>query len=257
MVAVFQPRALEGQLGIDEAHLSELEYAIGNPENPKLLDAITVWWGGDRYYVIDGHHRLIAYERKGFRGGIPVEVFEGSLDQAMAQSGALNSKNRLPMRQEDKLNYAWRLVLASSLSKREIAEACAVSNGSVGNMRTVRSDLLGMPDTTLEDLYQMTWTQARLTSAGTASDTPFDADAALRKRAERFAKSIARAVKDRPMVDPEAFAMALQLLDKRLPSLLMQTNAWGDPFIETVEALRAELASADGLAAAWENGDDY
>jgi len=113
MVAVFQPRAIDGQLGIDEAHLSELEYAIGNPENPKLLDAITVWWGGDRYYVIDGHHRLIAYERKGIRGSIPVEVFEGTLDQAMARTAALNSKNRLPMRQEDKLNFAWRLTLAS------------------------------------------------------------------------------------------------------------------------------------------------
>lgn len=255
MASVFQPRIIEGQLGIDEAHLTELEYAIGKPDSPKLLDAITVWWGGDRFYVIDGHHRLNAYERKGVRGGIPVEVFEGTLDEAMAQSAALNSKNRLPMRQEDKLNFAWRLVLISGLSKRKIVDACAVANGSVGSMRKVRDVLLENPEVTLEELYKMTWSEARMTAAGTAMDTPFDPDAALRNRAERFAKSIARAVKDRPMVDPEAFALALCYFDERLPGILMQSNAWGTAFNETVRGLRIDHAGADALAAIWDESD--
>lgn len=257
MVSVFQPRTLDGRLAEDEIHLKELQDAIGDPEKPKLLDAITVWWGGDRYYVIDGHHRLIAYERIGFKGGIPVEVFEGTLDEAMARSAALNSKNRLPMRQEDKLNHAWKLVLVSSLSKRKIVEACAVSNGSVGHMRSVKTRLLMDPAKTLQDLYEMTWMQARMDAAGKLTDTPIDPDAALKKRAERYAKSLAQAVKDRPFVDPEGFALAMRMLDARLPSMLMQTEAWGDAFRETVDGFRNELASAEELAARWDANSDY
>jgi ParB-like chromosome segregation protein Spo0J len=257
LVSVFQPRTLEGRLAEDEIHLKELEDAIGDPEKPKLLDAITVWWGGDRYYVIDGHHRLIAYERKGLEGGIPVEVFDGTLDEAMARSAALNSKNRLPMRPEDKRNHAWKLVLFSSLSKREIVEACAVSNGTVGHMRNVKAKLLLNPEKTLQDLYEMTWTQARLNAAGKLTDTPVDPDAALKKRAERYAKSLVRAVKDRPFVDPEGFALAMRMLDERLPGMLMQTEVWGDAFRETVDGFRDELASAEELAAHWDAEGDY
>ncbi|WP_172891504.1 hypothetical protein [Cohaesibacter sp. ES.047] len=43
----------------------------------------------------------------------------------MAQSVALNSKNQLPMTKDDRLNGAWRLVLATDLSKTKIHKACA------------------------------------------------------------------------------------------------------------------------------------
>ncbi|WP_378596969.1 ParB/RepB/Spo0J family partition protein [Nitratireductor kimnyeongensis] len=257
MVSVFQPRMLQGRLAEDECHIEELQAAIGHGEEPRMLDPITVWWGGDIYYVVDGHHRLTAYDRQKVTTDIPVEVFEGTLDQAMAHSAALNSKNRLPMRLEDKLNYAWRLVLVSSLSKRQIVDSCGVANGTVGEMRSVKAKLLEDPATTVEDLQSLSWKDARMNSRGVAAKELTCPEAAVRKRAERYVKSILRAVKDRPFVDPEAFAMALVMLDERLPSVLMQTDAWGDAFRETVEGLRNDLESARDLAALWDNEDDY
>lgn len=257
MVSVFQPRILKGRLAEDECHLDELQAAIGDGEKPRMLDPITVWWGGDRFYVIDGHHRLVAYDRKNVTAEIPVEVFEGTLDEAMARSAALNSKNRLPMRLDDKLNYAWRLVLVSNLSKRQIVDACAVGNGTVGNMRSVKAKLLENPEKTLEDLQDMTWKNAQMEAQGLTPTPPSDPDAAIKKRAERYVKSLVRALKDRPFVDPEGFALALVMLDERLPGALMESNAWGDAFRETVEGLRDDLKSADELVAAWDSEDDY
>lgn len=257
MAAVFQPRVLDDRMGEDEAHLMELEAAIGDAGIPKFLDPITVWWGGDRYYVIDGHHRLLAYDRKRVRGGIPVDVFEGTLDEAMAQSAALNSKNKLPMNQNDRLDYAWRLTLVSSLSKRQIVEACGISNGSVGTIRKVRKLLCDNPELELEDIYGMSWKEARMAAFYGEDPTNHDPDSALEIRATRFARSIARAVKDRPFKDPEAFARALEKLDARLPNSLMESYAWSDALRETVERLSEDIREAKELVAAWDADEDY
>lgn len=257
MVAVFQPRTLEGRLAEDEVHLKELSAAIGDPANPKQLDPVTVWWGGDRWYVIDGHHRLIAYQRVGVSSGIPVVVFEGSLEDAMLRSAALNSKNQLPMRQDDKLNYAWRLVLTTDLSKQKIVEACAVSNGTVGNMRKAKETLLNERQLTLEELYDKTWKQAQMDAKGITLEPLEDPLDAARKRGERYARSLCKAIGDRSHRDPEGFAWALVILDDRLPGSLMQTEAWSEHFENTVRDLRDEFEEADELAAHWDAEEDY
>src|SRR4051812_6485313 len=80
--AVFQPRKLWGNKADDEDFVAELVKALvvlkGEP-----LDAVTVWWGGQRFYVIDGHHRLEAYKRH--HGGkahvmVPCVEFKGTLE---------------------------------------------------------------------------------------------------------------------------------------------------------------------------------
>src|SRR3974390_2613231 len=60
--AVFQPRTLDGHRADDEEFIRDLAKVLKNSDG-KAMDAITVWYGGSNFYVIDGHHRLEAYKR--------------------------------------------------------------------------------------------------------------------------------------------------------------------------------------------------
>ena len=253
MSAVFTARSLEYRVVGEEVHLSELTGAIGNAKHPRYLDPLTVWWGGDRYYVIDGHMRLEAYRRKSVTNGIPVVIFEGTLDEAMAQSAALNSKNQLPMTREDRMNFAWRLTLVSDLSKEKILRACGVGNGSVGNMRKAKQ-VLEETGRSLEDLCGMPWDDARKEAEGQEIKKAIDMDAAREKQAERMAIVIARATGDRPFKDPDLFASAIARMGRGLPKLLIQSPEWEEPVREHVSDLM-EAFDAEDLVEAWEEED--
>ena len=256
MVSVFQPRQLEGRRAEDEAHIKTLVQAIGQRERPKYLDPILVWWSGERWYVIDGHHRLIAYARAAVDREIPVSVFEGTLDEAMAQSASANSKDRLAMRLDDKLNYAWRLVNISGLSKQKIVEACSVSNGTIGNMRKTRETLLSNREHTEESLLSLSWKEAQDEAAGREKNEKFSHDDAVKLRAKRYRAALFKAMGDRPYKDPEAFALALVDLDSRFPEQLMQTDAWFPAVREAVKNMARDEAEAAELEARWAASDD-
>ena len=240
---VFQPRDLRYRTGDHEAHIDTLTKAIGKPDMPKYLDAITVWRSGDRWYVLDGHHRRLAYARAKVVKNIPIRVFKGTLEEALAQSVSLNSKNKLTMSLQDKTNTAWRLTACTDLSKSRIAADCGVGDRTVANMRTVRRTLIGMGKTTA-DLLELSWADAQREAKGEAKPE-YDEDAATEKRATGYARGIARALRDRPHKDPEGFARALQMLDERLPTRLLETRAWADLVHDYREALEAEEELSD------------
>jgi hypothetical protein len=254
MVSLFQPRELDGRWTEDERHIETLAAVIGSPERPSYLDPMTIWWGGDRWYVIDGHHRLVAYDRVKVRKALPVHVFEGSLEEAMAEAARSNSKDRLVMRQEDKLNFAWKLTLTTKLSKARVAEACGAGERTVANMRTTRDRLLGQPGVLLEDLLDISWPQARMMAEGKEMTRDFDPDDALRKRADIYRHRHYKHFKDIPTRDPEAFALGLLLSNDRLPGILMQTKAWEAALRKTVEDLKSELPGAEEVLAHWPEG---
>ena len=259
LISVFQPRQLEGRLAEDEAHIRTLVQAVGTPERPKYLDPVTVWWGGDRWYVIDGHHRLVAYKRAGINSRIPVTVFEGNVDEAMAQSAAANSKDRLIMRQDDKMNFAWRLTLVSDLSKQQVVDACSVSYGSVGNMRKVKSVLLENGAHTIEELLNTPWKDAQSEAVGLERDENFSPEDAVKKRAVRYREAIYRALGSQPFTDPEAFALALADLDSRFPERLMQSQAWFQALRQTVKNIAHDFAEAAEIEERWGafDSDEY
>lgn len=238
MVSVFQPRDLDGRYFDDEKHIKTLQDALGKRENPSYLDPITVWWGGDRYYVIDGHHRRIAYQRAGVHKAIPVKLFRGSLYQAIAFSASSNSKDKLPMSKDDKLNRAWFLLTYTDRSRSEVTKACAVSTGTVNNMRATLKALRerGVPQ---EELLELTWKEAK--DLEQDRDKPeFDRDEVLQKRAAHYRKQLYKALGNRPVTDPEAFALALRSCDRRLPTFLMETASWSEPLEELMELRRQE-----------------
>jgi ParB-like chromosome segregation protein Spo0J len=122
MPGLFQPRQE------DERHISELLRAIRTRGEVEPLTVIQV---GDKAVLIDGHHRLVAYGLAKATSAIPVRYFEGTLEEAVLEAGRANSKAKLPMTNRDRQNYAWRLVLIGTYSKKEIKDAAAVSDGQV------------------------------------------------------------------------------------------------------------------------------
>ncbi|MGY4500402.1 hypothetical protein ACVWYH_004333 [Bradyrhizobium sp. GM24.11] len=91
-----------------ENHIYTLAKALHEQKKP--LDALQVLQVGEDFYVIDGHHRLAAYDTAKWTKGIPVHVFAGTLSEARLEALASNSRDKMPMTAGSKSEAAWRIV---------------------------------------------------------------------------------------------------------------------------------------------------
>ncbi|XIA65695.1 ParB/RepB/Spo0J family partition protein [Bradyrhizobium sp. TZ2] len=76
-------------------HIHTLAKAL--KEQGKSLASLLVMPVGQRFYVIDGHHRLAAYDTAEWTKDIPVEVFTGNLTEATLRALDDNVRDKLPM----------------------------------------------------------------------------------------------------------------------------------------------------------------
>ena len=97
---VFQWRLPRRNIEPSDMHTLELVRVIQDGET--ALPPLLVYLIGERFYVLDGHHRLRAYRSVGWTRKIPVEVFTGTLEQARKVALQRNSRNKLPMTREGK-----------------------------------------------------------------------------------------------------------------------------------------------------------
>ncbi len=225
--SVFQPRQfLEGSVGYSEDHIQKLVEAIFN-EPSHTLDPITVWWSGEKWRVIDGAHRLIAYRRVQSKAKlknplIPVRVFTGHLYQAIEESVKLNSKDKLQMTKSDKANSAWRMTVLDKHSKKQIHIICKVGISTVSRMRNV---VVKMKEKFLDDFLNKalsyTWEKAQR----------FDMEQINRddswedKLAKNWSRRLAREFGMKAASQPTAFAKAIEIYSSRLPMNLAEY--WG------------------------------
>lgn len=165
--AVFQPRLLNGwELSRSADHVDNLLEAIKSSPH-HTLDPIVVWWSGKCFRVIDGHHRLEAYRRAAKQpklrvAGIPVIVFEGTLERAIAEAIKGNAKDKLAMTREDKLNAAWRMSIDGGVSRKDVWKYTGASTGSVSAMRRKISELQKIYPTSWRDVaMSQTWIEIR------------------------------------------------------------------------------------------------
>jgi ParB-like nuclease domain len=154
---VFQWRLLDTDVANREDHILDMANVIADGGKP--LEAILVLPVGDRFYVIDGHHRLAAYDTAQWSKAIPAMVFGGTLPEARREALRLNSRNKLPMTKDDKQEAAWRLV-KQGLGREQIHEWTGASTSNVSKMKAKLIKLKDRGRTT-EDLEALTWTQAR------------------------------------------------------------------------------------------------
>ena len=115
--------------------------------------------------------------------------FEGTLRQAVLAAGQTNSKAKLEMSYEERLDYAWRLVRMDGFNKPQIAGAAAVAERTVQYMKRVR-EILG------EEAFKIdSWWRARHKAKGGGDKDMTDqeredwVDAQAQKHADKIAKA--------------------------------------------------------------------
>ena len=132
---VFQIREFSfGLRNTDNEFVKKLARAIGTAGE---LDPPVVIKIGGEWICVDGHHRIEAYKKAGWRQPIKCVWFNGTVREAVDESMRLNSKDRLNVPQRDRLEMAWKLVILGDHSKAEIVKLCGVGEGSVAHMRRI------------------------------------------------------------------------------------------------------------------------
>ncbi|MCX5513745.1 ParB/RepB/Spo0J family partition protein [Kaistia algarum] len=229
---LFQPR---GSDGTDEKHIQDLKRAV---ENQGALEPVEVMWIGSDPYLIDGHHRMFAYEQAGFDGLIPVKTFTGTVEEAVLAAGAANSKAKLPMDSQTRQNYAWKLVLLGGYSKAETAKAASVSERTIANMRTAKKKL------GVDAIHYDIWWRA-LQAANGVGDEPFDPDAHddwLEQQAQAYADRLTHEFTNKLSRNPEIAGRALAIyFGRNLPDVVVELQHHADRIKREDEGLEPDF----------------
>ena len=242
--SVLQPRSLN-DISASEEHIRVLVKAIEQNKPSHTLDPITIWWSGSNYRVIDGHHRLEAYKQVHKSGNIkipaiPVKLFEGSLKDALLVSTKLNSKNKLPMTEDDKFDRAWKLVCLKSYTINEAANVCGIGTNTISRMRTTLAKYEAeSPQTWRDIVFRLTWKQAM--SNGN-EEKEFDEEWEI-KLAKEWAQRLHNTFGKKLSSQPGVAALALQYYSQDLvPSLISE---WRKEIKELYEEEERDAADSD------------
>lgn len=214
--AVFQLRHV--RKGHSEYFSGALAKALKQQEEP--LAPVVVYWAGDSWICVDGHHRLDAYRRASYRKQVPVVVAPGTLEEAIAAAAAANSHDKLPMAPHEKRNAAWRLCVGTALSKAQIAKAASVSERTVANMRQIKRRLIEDMKMRLEDVAELGWGRARNRAKGRADRTIEEAEDARDELAKDLAERLRKHFGGFLKVNPSVLARALWHVNGRFPAAL-------------------------------------
>lgn len=229
--ALFQFR---GALGAtSRKHIQDMARTV---KDAKPLKAVLVWWGGDGWYCIDGHHRLEAYIQGGWdhKKPVPVRTLPGSPVVAMLTALHENAPGKLTMTKQEQTQAAWELVVTTSegeASADKIAKASTVSERYVFSMRKVKRTLLAKDPR--RDLVELAWPKARAEAVGKeAGPDDIDWDERDLQEAKQMADKLAQHLGSRGRERPEVLAMAIEMYGRQLPELLKdywQTHGMATP----------------------------
>lgn len=221
-----QPNARASQKHIE----SLAEIAKRDPSSG--LHPMTVWWDGRSWACLDGHHRHAAYSKAalGANYAVPVDVFTGSLDEAVGRSASGNTEDKLQMTTGEKQDAAWRMVVHTQLSKALIVKASTASDSQVAIMRKALKTLDAKEATTefpgvWADHRNMRWADARRLARGQEAPD-FDRESADEEKAQKMATALRIALGTEGAQYPQVMARALEIYDSRLPEALAEW--WGD-----------------------------
>jgi ParB-like chromosome segregation protein Spo0J len=213
---VFQWRLSSENLVAKEDHIFDLASALLDRGKP--LDPILVFPVGERYYIVDGHHRINAYHSAKWKNPVPVEVFNGSFQDARIEAFRRNSKNKLSMTKQDKMEGTWRLVKEGNLSISQTSDTTGASPSQISIMRNVWTRLCA--DKEYKDgAAELSWARARMAVAGIEIEVD---DEWKQKEAQKLVDALLKAkIGQGLMKHPDITAMALAMINERLPRTLV------------------------------------
>lgn len=181
------------------------------------FDPLVVFWVGDGWVLVDGHHRVEAYQGVQFTQPVPVIVFDGSLDDAINEALRGNSKDKLSMTSREKSNAAWRLTVGTDLRVFQIVESSKRSKPTIIKMRLIKDELLqkklGI------NLANLSWDDAQRVHKGLSPEIPHDDDW-MEQQAQALARKMMSTLGAGLGKQPEVFLMALEIYDGRLVDYL-------------------------------------
>jgi hypothetical protein len=213
---VFQWRMRSENIVAKEDHIFDLANVLLDRGKP--LDPILVFPVGAHYYVVDGHHRINAYHSAKWKNPVPVEVFSGSFQDARIEAFRRNSKNKLAMTKQDKMEGTWRLVKEGRQSISQTSDTTGTSPSQISIMRNVWTRLCA--DRKHKDgAAELSWAQARMAVAGIEIEVD---DEWKQKEAQKMVDALLKAkIGQGLMKHPDITAMALAMINERLPRTLV------------------------------------
>jgi hypothetical protein len=215
---VFQWRMPKRNRIPSDDHILTLARAIQRGDE---MPPILVFPVGKDYYVMDGHHRLAAYDTAELTKAIPAKVFTGSLREAERVALRSNNKDKLALTREDRTEAAWRLVRERDPqdSIRSIMQDTGASKGTVNTMRATL-EKLGEHGSTPEEIKSMSWSRARWVAKGEHEDR--EHEDWLEAEAQKLVDDIVRfKLGTRLTMNTDVTALALAKLNPSLPDSLM------------------------------------
>ena len=173
---VFQWRLARERALQKQEHTLELARAL---KDGRRFPPLTVYLIGEKFYVLDGHHRLDAYHTVGWTKPVPVTLFKGSFEDAWTHALQANSATKLPMTRDEKSEAAWKLIKTTSRTPDQMNALTGSSRSNLYIMKDVWKKLcayigtgeaqraFGKHITSIEDMrVRLSWLKARTIAAG-------------------------------------------------------------------------------------------
>lgn len=126
--------------GIDPSHVTDLAGEL--TRHPDGLEPVLVWESNAGIILLDGHHRMLAYQKAAWSKPIPVQYSSAeTVAEARRLALTANSRNKKAYSKSEKSNGAWGMVCARNedgttvFSKTVTANSAGVSETQVAVMR--------------------------------------------------------------------------------------------------------------------------
>jgi hypothetical protein len=212
---------------------------------------------GNKWIVVDGHHRIAAYLKLKRTEAIKCEWFAGTVREAMDASLSRNEKTHLEVDQGDKAEAAWTRTLLDwngkdwSNSKAQVVRLTGCGEGSVAQMRRVvrwhHNQRTGREHTPTgeklhtalgPDLRTHSWNKVKMVLLDLTPKQWNANDAAA-----KLAKNLVTRMTTKLSEDPEVTAQALWLYDRDMcPKLIEALQAHMRSEVETERDLEDQVA---------------
>jgi hypothetical protein len=139
--------------GIDPSHKADLASTIRNTE--RALDPVILWHvegqpEDGELLLLDGVHRIAAYQAVGWLGPIPAIIVTCNRRAALRAALSGNSRRSLQLTQAERMDAAWRLVRESFAPRYTVREIVAAADVSVRTVKYMRDRFRTMHEEGIE-----------------------------------------------------------------------------------------------------------